>query len=78
MRSNTLTWLILLALTLGSFLLAERGGGSSVVWIIVALAGLKFALVAWKFMELNKAAVIWDVALLGLLVLVLSMTLLLG
>ncbi len=77
MRSNTVTWLVLLALTLGSFLLAERGGGS-VVWMIVGLAGLKFALVAWKFMELNKAAVIWDIALLGLLVFVLSMTLLLG
>jgi hypothetical protein len=68
---------ILLALTLSSFLLAEQGGGK-LAWLIVVLAGIKFVLVAWRFMELHKAALIWDVALLGLLGLILGITILLS
>lgn len=76
-RPNTLTWIILLLLTFTSFMLAEQSR-SKPVTLIVALAGIKFAIVAWRFMELKKAALIWSAAVLGLLGIILGMTLLLS
>lgn len=63
MKTNTLTWAVLILLTLLSFSI----GGRSIVWLLLLAAGLKSALVAWRFMELNSARAIWMTALIPLL-----------
>jgi hypothetical protein len=67
--------MILILLTGAGFLLS--GGsepGIAKVGLIMALAGLKFGLVAWWFMELREATRLWSLGLLGLLVAILGMT----
>ncbi len=61
-RSNLTTWIVLVALTVVGFALGGRG---ALPVAILAIAALKFALVAWQFMELRKAAAVWSVALAG-------------
>ncbi len=74
MRSNTLTWIALLLMTTCSYVVADRQGGGF-VWLILALAGIKFCTVAWRFMELKQAALIWAVPLVVVLCLTLGMAL---
>lgn len=73
-QANTIIWISLLLLTCLSFSLGEN---RTFARVILAVAGIKFALVAWQFMDLRKAAFIWSVALLGLLGIILGMALLL-
>ena len=68
-RPHTIVWIVLVLLTLCSFWLGERHAAA---WLILMAAGVKFALVAWSFMELSKAARLWSIALFGLLGLILA------
>jgi len=73
-RANTIVWLTLLIMTVASF---AMGGHRTAAWMILALAGVKFALVAWQFMELRKAMALWSVMLGGLLVVILAVAMIL-
>ncbi len=78
-RANTLIWMVLILLTGVGFLLSERWQvGNAKVELIMALAGLKFALVAWWFMELRGAPRFWSLGLFGLLGVILGMTIFLA
>lgn len=74
-RPATIVWIVLILLTLCSFSLGERHAAA---WLILGTAGVKFVLVAWSFMELNRAALLWRVALFGLLGVILAAGLLLS
>ena len=69
-RANTLIWATLMLLTGLSFALGERVTASR---FILLVAGVKFALVAWQFMDLRHAALRWSAGLAGLLVLILGL-----
>jgi heme/copper-type cytochrome/quinol oxidase subunit 4 len=68
-RICTLAWLLLIGLTVITYLLADgwSGGGTTRISIILAMAGIKFSVVAWIFMELRLAPRIWASALLVVL-----------
>lgn len=74
-RANTFIWATLMLLTGLSFVLGERVTANR---LILLLAGVKFALVAWQFMELRHAALRWSAGLAGLLVLILGLAVLLA
>jgi hypothetical protein len=74
-RPATIVWVVLVLLTLCSYSLGERHAAA---WLILGAAGAKFVLVAWSFMELNKAARMWSIALFGLLGVILAAGLLLA
>ncbi len=75
MRSTTV-WILLLLFTSVSFVMGEHHMTAAA---ILALAALKFVLVAREFMELRHAAALWSVGLFSLLALiVLSLTLMLA
>ena len=62
MNTNGLTWLLLVALSAGSFRAAESGTSASagrVVLFLVLAAALKSLLVGWQFMELRTAHPLW-------------------
>ena len=61
-------------LTCVSFVLGEQ---KAFTRIILGVAGVKFALVAWQFMDLRKASFIWTAAILCLLGIILGMACLL-
>lgn len=63
-RVVTIVWLFLITLTTASWLLAERHVTAAA---LIGLAVVKFALVAWWFMELRRAHKLWTLALGGLL-----------
>ena len=50
-RANTITWIILMIMTVVNFAMGERHVAA---WMILAIAGVKFSLVAWQFMELRR------------------------
>lgn len=60
----TLTWIILVALTLISAFFAQWGGAYTVL-IILALSALKFIGIAFQFMEIKKAHVFWKVIIIA-------------
>ena len=60
----------LMLLTGLSFALGERVTASR---LILLVAGVKFALVAWQFMDLRHAALRWSAGLAGLLALILGL-----
>ncbi|HSI77141.1 MAG TPA: cytochrome C oxidase subunit IV family protein [Lunatimonas sp.] len=71
---NLFTLLVLIGLTLGTALVVSLGEASSLRSVMVmALAGVKFYLVSFKFMELRKAHLFWKIAtvMVGMFVLVL-------
>jgi len=74
-RANTIIWAALMLLTGLSFVLGERVTASR---LILLVAGVKFALVAWQFMDLRHAALRWSAGLAGLLVLILGLAVLLA
>jgi hypothetical protein len=74
-RANTFIWAALMLLTGLSFALGERVTASR---LILLLAGVKFALVAWQLMDLRHAALRWSAGLAGLLVLILGLAVLLA
>jgi caa(3)-type oxidase subunit IV len=57
------TWLILVAATLASWLVgAEHGTGSMIAVVVLAIAAVKIRLVGLDFMELRQAPVALRVA----------------
>ena len=60
MNANSLTLIVLVALSTASYVIS--GGGSATVIIFVA-AWVKAALVGWQFMELRSAHPVWKWAL---------------
>lgn len=69
-RANTFIWIALMLLTGLNFALGDQITASRV---ILLLAGAKFALVAWQFMDLRHAALRWCAGIAGLLVLILGL-----
>lgn len=68
-RANTLVWIALLIMTIVNYAMGEK---HVTAWMILGVAGVKFALVAWQFMELRRVHRLWSVMLGGLLVLILA------
>lgn len=68
-RSLTIVWLVLMLLTSASY---AFGGRNDAVWLLLVVAGLKFSLVAWHFMELRHAARRWSFIVAALLLLILG------
>ena len=60
----TLTWIILIALTITSALLS-RIENKYIVFSILILAALKFLAVAFQFMEIKKAHVFWKTIIIS-------------
>ena len=75
MKANTVVWIILMLLTVVSVRLSDS---SAAVALILAVAGLKFALVGWQFMDLRKSPAVWSAALFAVLGLTLGMVFLLA
>ena len=68
MKAGTLTWIVLMLLTVTSFVI----GGGATAWFVITAAGVKAALVGWQFMELRYAHPIWAIALFALLAAILG------
>lgn len=68
-RSLTIVWLLLMLLTSASY---AFGGRDDAVWLLLVVAGVKFSLVAWHFMELRCAARRWSLILAALLMIILG------
>lgn len=72
LRSNTLTWLLLLALTGAGFGLAQVGlNGIGVVAVVLTMTFVKGQLVIRRFMGLARVAWPWQAAMTGYLLVVL-------
>jgi uncharacterized membrane protein YdbT with pleckstrin-like domain len=67
-KSATLTWIILIVLTITSALFSKLNT-SYVASIILILAALKFIGIAFQFMEIKKANPFWKGLILGFLLL---------
>lgn len=65
-KTEIITWIILLGLTITSALFSEIQSKCSVL-IIMVFAALKFIGVAFQFMELKKAHTFWKVLLVSFL-----------
>jgi hypothetical protein len=63
-NTATITWGILIVLTIASALISKLNN-SYVVLMILALSALKFFGIAFQFMELKKAHVFWKVSVIG-------------
>jgi hypothetical protein len=66
-KQNTITWLVLMVLTV----IAGLVSSSSITYlvpVIILLASLKFIGVAFSFMEMKKANLFWKVLILAYLI----------
>ena len=72
-RTNSIAWLLLVALTLVAYFFADgwSGGVTPRTVIILSLAAIKFSVVAWWFMELRSVSKVWASALFALLAVIL-------
>jgi hypothetical protein len=59
-RAPTIAWVTLMALTVLAFLLAESHAMAAVILLV---AGAKFGIVGWQFMDLRHAAWPWPVGI---------------
>lgn len=72
-NENLFTLLVLIGLTLATALIVSFWGDSRLLPVLVmGIAGVKFYLVAFEFMELRKAHVFWKIAtiMVGMLVVI--------
>jgi hypothetical protein len=76
-KQNSITWIVLLVLTVISGLVSSASISYLVPFILV-FAALKFIGVAFNFMELKKAHVFWKIVLVGYLVVFCSVLLLIN
>ncbi len=67
MKTNTLTWIALLLLTLTSFAARDHLHARGAAAIILTTAGIKCSTLGWNFMELRAAHWFWRAALLTLM-----------
>ena len=63
-NTATITWVILLVLTITSAWVSNLEG-KYVVFIILFLSALKFFGIAFQFMEMKKAHVFWKTLIIG-------------
>ena len=63
-NTATLTWIILLVLTITSALVSKFENDFA-VFIILILSALKFIGIAFQFMEIKNAHVFWKTAIIG-------------
>ena len=66
-KSTTITWILLIILTIASALVSNIDG-KYIVLLILFFAVLKFIGITFQFMEIKKAHVFWKVIILGFLV----------
>lgn len=67
-NTATITWIILLVLTITSALVSKLES-KYVVFIILILSALKFFGIAFQFMEIKKAHVFWKIIIIGFILL---------
>ena len=60
----TITWIVLIVLTITSALVSKLDS-KYVVFIILILSALKFLAIAFQFMELKKAHRFWKTIIIG-------------
>ncbi|MEX2514306.1 MAG: cytochrome C oxidase subunit IV family protein [Cyclobacteriaceae bacterium] len=73
------TWGILVLLTIGTALIAHFfPEGTGVMVGIMALAGIKFLLVAFQFMDIKKAHGFWKASLIFYVVLIVLLNFIAG
>jgi hypothetical protein len=70
-KTNLLTWIGLLGLTLTSFLARDQFHGRAASTIIFTMAGIKCSTLGWNFMELRVSHWFWRAVLLTMIVAVL-------
>ena len=63
-RRHVLTWLILIALSILSFAASDPSRSRATAAIILTVAAIKASILAWQFMELRHAHLIWKAVLL--------------
>lgn len=63
-KSVTITWIILILLTISSALVSNLDS-KYVVLIILILSALKFFGIAFRFMEIRKANLFWKTIIIG-------------
>jgi len=63
-NAATITWIILIVLTITSSLLS-RIESKHIVFSILILSALKFLAVAFQFMEIKKAHVFWKTIIIS-------------
>mgnify|MGYP003667122705 FL=1 len=63
-NTATITWIILLVLTITSALVSKLES-KYVVFIILILSAFKFFGIAFQFMEIKKAHVFWKTIIIG-------------
>ncbi len=63
-RRHVLTWLILIALSILSFAASDPSRSRAAAAIILTVAAIKANILAWQFMELRHAHLIWKAVLL--------------
>jgi hypothetical protein len=66
-KTNTWTWVALLALTLTSFTARGTVPSQAATTIVLAAAGVKCSALGWNFMDLRSASWFWRAALLILI-----------
>ena len=71
-KKDIYTLIALVLLTITTALFSHTKGLKLIGFIILALSGIKFLLVAFQFMELKKAHKLWKILLVGLLVIFIS------
>ena len=64
-ETNTLTFILLLSLTLVAAFVAPNVSPEIIVITVITLALIKFWLVTFQFMELKKAHPFWKYLILG-------------
>lgn len=69
MQKNLVALLLLIALSLASFLSAGSALGHFSLLVLMVIIVIKCALVGFQFMELKKAHLIWQIAFLSWIVL---------
>lgn len=77
-RTNTVSWFLLLLLSGASLHAGGRGHGIGVAALLLAAAAAKSAVVGWQYMELRSAHVLWKAGFASLLVGLLAALLLLA
>lgn len=64
-NTNIITWAILMILTLTTAIVVGIG---SAAYLVLVVAAIKFLLVAFQFMELKKAHVLWKATMVIVLI----------
>ena len=65
-KSNIITWVLLIALTVASYLFSEGNlSGNKLVLFIMSITIVKFISIGLQFVELKHAHTIWKVMFIG-------------